>query len=210
LNTQISTIIDDLAKTEYSLIDGLFSEPDLESLNTLFAAERLKGAFRAAKIAGLDTQLLETKIRSDLIHWLTAADFASLDLKSYADFFVTFTLALNRELFLNIDHHDLHFSFYPLGAFYSAHLDQPRRKDNRKITFIHYLNRDWKAGDGGELRLYLDDAKERFIDIEPIWGRTLFFVSDRFYHEVRPSSVAARHSLTGWFSVAGNPLNPHN
>lgn len=197
----ITTIINDLAKTDYSLIDNLFSDQAVKFLQAFYQTEFDNGLFRSAMIAGDQQKMIEKNIRSDLIHWLSTADFVDLPLKPYAAFFAKFTMALNRELFLGIDHHDLHFSFYPLGSFYSTHLDQPRRSQNRKITFVHYLNRDWQPGDGGELRLYLDDEKSHCIDIAPVWGRSLFFVSDRFYHEVRPSLTDTRQALSGWFSV---------
>ncbi len=199
---QISIIINDLTHSNYSLLDTLFDNESIESLCALFETEFKKNLFHLAKIAGFEEKILDEKIRSDLIHWLTDADFLPLGLKSYADFFSDFTLALNRELFLGIHHHDLQFSFYPVGSFYSTHLDQSRRKTDRKITFIHYLNRHWQAGDGGELRLYLNDDKSLFVDIEPVWGRSLFFVSNCFYHEVRPQLAKSRQSLSGWFSVA--------
>jgi SM-20-related protein len=203
-HTQIATIINDLARAEYSLIDDLFSNRSIESLHDFFISELQKNLFRSAMVAGNQKKVVEEKIRSDLIHWLSDVDFEAIRLQSYAEFFSEFTTALNHELFLGINHHDLHFSLYPLGAFYGTHLDQSRRNADRKITFIHYLNRDWKPCDGGELRLYLDDEKSRHVDIEPVWGRCLFFVSDRFYHEVLPSTAESRQSLSGWFSASSS------
>jgi len=199
----IPTIINDLAQTQYSLIEHLFTPENVDALQTFYQSEFSSGLFRLAMIAGHEQQVLEKNIRSDLIHWLSAVDLTRLPLQPYAAFFAEFTLALNRELFLGINHHDMHFSFYPLEAFYSTHLDQARNRHARKITFIHYLNRDWKPGDGGELRLYLNKPQTDFIDIAPAWGRSLFFVSDHFYHEVRPSLTHTRQSLSGWFSAGG-------
>lgn len=140
----------------------------------------------------------EPNIRGDLTHWLSETDLVTAALSPYSDFISALTIALNRILFLGIRHHDFHFSFYPLGAFYVTHLDRPRGGSDRKITFIHYLNPRWKSGDGGELRLYLNEEKSRYLDVEPVWGRCLFFVSDRLYHEVLPVLGGVRRSLSGW------------
>lgn len=43
------------------------------------------------------------------------------------------------------------------GAKYIKHVDNP--DDNgRRLTLILYLNPAWTAGDGGELRLYLQEG----------------------------------------------------
>jgi hypothetical protein len=67
--------------------------------------------------------------------------------------------------------------------------------DARKLTAILYLNPDWKAGDGGELRLYLDDDRdggggdgERCVDLSPAGGRLVLFWSDEIPHEVLPNA----------------------
>ena len=67
---------------------------------------------------------------------------------------------------------------------------------------ILYLNQNWLAEHGGELRLYLnhdDNLKSTaFIDVLPVTGRLVIFLSDIFYHEVLPAT-RDRMSLTGWF-----------
>ena len=67
--------------------------------------------------------------------------------------------------------------------------------DARKLTAILYLNPDWKTGDGGELRLYLDDDRdggggdgERCVDLSPAGGRLVLFWSDEIPHEVLPNA----------------------
>ncbi len=68
--------------------------------------------------------------------------------------------------------------------------------DARKLTAILYLNPDWKRGDGGELRLYLDDDRdggggsdiERCVDLGPEGGRLVLFWSDEIPHEVLPNA----------------------
>lgn len=104
-------------------------------------------------------------------------------------------LRFNRELFLNLASSEFHFAVYPEGSFYRRHLDQFKERANRILTFIVYLNPNWKPGDGGELRIYRDDNQ---LDIEPIYGRMVLFKSAVLEHEVLPTQIK-RRSLTGWF-----------
>ena len=54
------------------------------------------------------------------------------------------------------------------------------------------------------LRLYLDDADSaHFIDIAPVAGTLVTFLSSRFWHEVLPAR-RVRMSLTGWYKTRTN------
>ena len=59
---------------------------------------------------------------------------------------------------------------------------------------IMYLNANWKEGDGGELVIYKENET---IKIPPSLGRMVFFDSEKYEHEVLPTSVT-RMSITGW------------
>jgi SM-20-related protein len=59
---------------------------------------------------------------------------------------------------------------------------------------ICYLNENWKAEEGGQLRIYEETNQ---IDVLPEAGRLVCFRSDKLEHEVLPAS-RARLSLTGW------------
>jgi SM-20-related protein len=89
-----------------------------------------------------------------------------------------------------------------LDCFASNDPNNSQRQSQRKISCIVYLNQDWKNEDGGQLRLYLNETdasnNEKSIDILPISGRSVIFLSDTFYHEVLPAR-RERISLTGWF-----------
>jgi len=115
-------------------------------------------------------------------------------------------LSLNRHLYLGLFGLESHLAIYPAGAFYKRHLDcfatPDANKPQRKISCIVYLNREWHDEDGGQLRLYLNQAdefnQEKSVDIYPHAGRAVIFLSDTFYHEVIPAT-RERISLTGWF-----------
>lgn len=103
----------------------------------------------------------------------------------------------NRELRLGLRRVESHFALYPAGAGYDLHLDQPPGHTPRKITFILYLNDDWRPEDGGELELHLSNTEPPRI-ISPLGGRLVLFRSELFPHRVLLSR-RPRKSLTGWF-----------
>ena len=83
---------------------------------------------------------------------------------------------------------------YPAGSFYKRHLDQFKADDHRKLSVICYLNNNWTAERGGQLRLHLSTD---ILDILPLAGRMVCFRSDQIEHEVLPA-IKDRLSLTGW------------
>lgn len=54
----------------------------------------------------------------------------------------------------------------------------------RKLTCIMYLNPNLGTDNSGDLRLYL---KENIVDVSPILGRMIIFMSECVEHEVRPT-----------------------
>ncbi len=109
--------------------------------------------------------------------------------------------AFNRTLFLGLTDFEGHYAAYPEGGFYERHKDGFRRDSARVVSFVLYLNRDWKPADGGRLRVYTkgQSGGESHVDVDPIGGTMVCFLSGESEHEVllnhRP-----RFSLTGWFN----------
>ncbi len=104
---------------------------------------------------------------------------------------------INASLFLGLEDFEGHFALYPPGAYYQKHVDRFRDDDARTVSAVLYLNRDWSVEQGGELRMYFPD--ERTLDLPPLAGRLVVFLSGEFpEHEVLPAS-RERLSLTGWF-----------
>ncbi|KAK5578301.1 hypothetical protein RB653_003257 [Dictyostelium firmibasis] len=100
---------------------------------------------------------------------------------------------------------------YLNGGRYIKHRDSFYSSESstvsRRITMIYYVNKDWKNGDGGELRLYTDNPnninqkesnQNEFIDIEPIADRLLIFLSPFLEHEVLPCNFEPRIAITTW------------
>lgn len=69
------------------------------------------------------------------------------------------------------------------------------------MTAVCYLNSEWKAGDGGELRLYPFPSAP--VDIPPEAGTVALFASRTMIHRVLPAS-AQRYCFTVWLS--GQPV----
>ena len=150
------------------------------------------------------------KLRGDSTFWLDEAE-ASPAQQTYFAKMEDLRSGLNQHLYLGLDILESHLSLYPIGASYLKHLDRFKANDNpllpkRQISCILYLNRDWLEQDGGYLRLHLNEVTTEDgvvtapyeIDIAPVSGRLVMFLSDTFYHEVLPTH-RSRMSLTGWF-----------
>jgi SM-20-related protein len=103
---------------------------------------------------------------------------------------------LNRSLFLGLYELEQHYAFYPAGAGYARHVDQPRGRRARRLSSIVYLNEDWRESDGGVLRCLTDCGE--FREIEPVGARLVLFLSEGREHEVLRTS-RQRLSIAGWF-----------
>ena len=101
------------------------------------------------------------------------------------------------------------------GGCYSMHTDAGRDvgladADGRplvgdgqtlRLTALFYISRGWKAGDGGELRLY--PYPHGRVSVAPLEGRLVLF-EPRLVHDVAPN-FRRRHCFTLWCSVRDAP-----
>ena len=157
------------------------------------------GAFRAAGIGSGAARVLDADMRGDRILWLDTGDVepavcaacVALD---------ALRATLNATLFLGLVSFEAHYAIYPPGAGYRRHRDRFLDDDARVLSCVLYLNADWNALQGGALRIYCDGGIKR--DILPLAGTLVCFRSERFDHEVLPST-RERLSLTGWFKRRG-------
>ena len=186
--------------------DGWISLPgflDPETVRTLSreSADLFgQGAFHDASIGGGAQQRIDGDVRADQILWLEPAGSTEAQRNCLAQF-EAMRMRLNRDLQLGLFEFECHFARYAPGAFYRRHVDQFSRDSRRRVSSILYLNPDWGADDGGELRLYLERRSESaFVDIRPAGGTLVLFLSERFPHEVLPAT-RERLSLTGWFKT---------
>ena len=131
--------------------------------------------------------------RSDIIYWLDR-EHNNMYENRFFDLMDAFVLFLNETCYTGITSYEFHYTLYEKGSFYKKHIDQFKSNDSRKYSMILYLNEDWKAADGGELRIHHEDSIE---NIAPTNGKSVFFKSSELEHEVLVSNEL-RMSITGW------------
>ncbi|HYN53675.1 MAG TPA: 2OG-Fe(II) oxygenase [Methylotenera sp.] len=157
--------------------------------------------------------IINNQLRGDVIYWLNESH-PTLAQQAYFSQMEILRASLNQHLYLGLFALESHLALYTAGTGYKKHIDRfkvsskyPTNQPVRQISCILYLNQDWLAENGGELRLYLNSADETMyvapidrlsLDISPLGGRLVVFLSDTFYHEVLPATQD-RKSLTGWF-----------
>lgn len=181
-----------------------FVSPELREQLAREAQEGwLAGEFRPAGVGrGVDLEV-RPEIRNDRVNWLDPAELTPAQ-QTYIDQLEQLRQALNSRMYLGLFDFEGHLAVYPPGSYYRRHRDQFRGIGLRTMTSILYLNDDWAARDGGQLRLYTDpDDPRAYQDILPHGGRLVTFLSAEFEHEVRPAT-RDRLSLTGWFRIRGD------
>jgi len=193
--TDLAGIIDDLAGRGWHVRPGFLEAPTLAMLRAVCRARHAAGAFHRAGVSAGAARVVN-ELRRDAIQWLEPGD---LEVAPYLDAMEGLRRAVNRELYLGLDHLEAHFAVYPPGGHYARHLDRFRDDDRRTLTAIVYLNEDWTEEDGGLLRFWTDAAGTgEALDILPAGGTLVTFLSDRFWHAVLPAR-RERMALTGWF-----------
>jgi SM-20-related protein len=143
----------------------------------------------------------DLRVRGDSTLWLDPPG-ASEPQQQVLARYEALRLALNRTLQLGLFDLECHYALYPPGTCYRRHRDrltgEPRftGQGERVLSCVLYLNQGWRNHDGGELRLYLPRGAP--LDIQPVGGTLVVFLSERFEHEVL-AAQRERLSLTGWF-----------
>lgn len=158
----------------------------------------LDGDFRPAGVGrGAELQV-KPLVRTDWIRWLDPLQCEPAH-RCYLAQLEQLREVINRTLYLGLFEFEAHLAVYPPGTYYRRHLDRFHDNSARSVSCILYLNEDWGAADGGQLRIYTDAQDDRhFEEILPLGGQLVTFLSARFLHEVLPSR-RHRTSITGWF-----------
>lgn len=194
------TVAEALAGPGYCVFDDWLPT---ELWQALLAEVRADAASMAyARIGrGADSRQLET-IRGDRTCWIDAGH-GSAAVKYYLARIDQLRQQLNRRLFLGLDDYECHFAHYPPGAHYERHRDRFRNDDARTLSSVYYLNENWSAADGGELRLHLTDPEcERVVDVMPAANRFVLFRSADIEHAVLRTR-RDRYSIAGWMRRSG-------
>jgi SM-20-related protein len=187
----IDLIIDNLVEQGFAIVPQFLDKTEVNILASVMQERR--DLFHQAGVGRKAGHAIVEQIRGDDICWIEPSDPIAAGALKLLD---ELKQSLNAQLYLGLDELECHFAAYPIGSFYSRHLDQHRGEDSRVVTIVLYLNPQWDEQDGGHLRLYLDHGEP--LDILPQGGTLVVFLSNRFEHEVLVGQ-RERLSLTGWF-----------
>jgi len=177
----------------YQVIDNFISVPHakniMQHIDFLFEENQMK----KAGIGKADSFDVNNDLRGDFIAWLdphSPQDDAQIFLNQLSELITE----LNRNFYLGIRDFETHYTRYPEGTRYVAHSDKHAKGSPRVVSFVFYLNENWQPSDGGALRIYQED--KTFQEIEPRFGRLVFFLSDKIHEVLITNRV--RRSITGW------------
>ncbi len=174
--------------------DEFLSRSRVRELVECLEMRRSRGEFGAARVGAEAGRQRREEIRGDWTCWL--AEPLSPAERAVLNDLEGLRLRLNREGFLGLFDLEAHYACYPPGAGYARHVDQPRGREQRRVSVIVYLNEHWEPEAGGQLRIFGTDGGHR--DVEPLAGRLVCFLTAGREHAVLP----ARHdrlSISGWF-----------
>lgn len=118
-------------------------------------------------------------------------------MQTYMQLLNELQVVLNRDLQLGLKDYELHYTLYPEQRCYQRHVDQFAQKKTRRVSFILYLNDNWKEAEVGLLKLYNKTGKQELASVLPAANSLLCFMSD-LPHEVT-TTQRQRLSITGWF-----------
>lgn len=188
-----------LSEKGWAVCDNFISKNQVENLRELIQRDFAAGYFKKAGFGRGAGFRIDPQLRADYLRWLD--DYKDEPVIAEVSTLIDeFRVAINRNLFLGLTGIEAHLTRYPPGAGYAKHVDRFSDKDSRTLSLVLYLNEDdWSERDGGVLRIF-DRAcpTEPELDVLPIGGRLVTFLSDKIWHEVRPNT-RDRFSLTGWY-----------
>jgi SM-20-related protein len=174
--------------------DKFLAPSQVQALLECAELRRGRGDFHAAQIGGNRNAQRRGEIRGDFTCWVAPPLWPAE--QWLMDELERLRLDLNREAMLGLFEMELHYAWYPPGAGYARHVDQPEGRTHRKVSLVLYLNEAWEPGAGGELRIF--DAAGGPRDIQPLAGRMVCFLTAGREHSVLPTQ-RDRLSVSGWF-----------
>lgn len=177
-----------------SIRDRFLASFQVRSLVKCARLRRLRGEFAAARIGGGAGLRQREEIRGDSICWITPPLLPAE--RTLLRQLEEFRMGLNAQALLGLFELELHYAWYPPGAGYARHVDQPQGRAQRQVSLAIYLNASWVPAAGGELRIFGDGGRHR--DIEPVAGRLVSFLTPGREHAVLPTHCD-RLSISGWF-----------
>ncbi len=201
--TKNNFIADELKAKGMSIVPDFISLTLRKELLADLIKTKNNLAFHKAGIGNKENLQIRSEIRQDEIFWLDENSANAVQKKLWKKIHAL-RKVFNQKLFLGLNIFEGHYAVYPPGGFYKKHFDSFRNDAGRKVTFILYLNENWKEEDGGQLRIHLSDSQfpesqdKKPLDIIPLGGKLVCFLSADFEHEVL-KTTKPRYSFGGWF-----------
>jgi SM-20-related protein len=192
--TAEASVSADLSACGISIQDRFASEAEIAALQECARARGTRGDFTPARVGAQGKEQRRESIRGDFICWLSEPLLPPERLLMQR--MEELRLQLNRDAFLGLFELELHYARYPAGAAYGRHVDQPSGSTQRKLSLVLYLNSGWQSTDGGVLRIH--HADDGYVDVEPIAGRLICFLTPGREHEVLKAR-RERLSISGWY-----------
>jgi SM-20-related protein len=189
-----SSVSADLSAGGISIQDEFASAAEVSALRDCVRTRRSRGEFAPARVGRQGAERRQDNIRGDFTCWLSEPLLPPEPLLLQR--LEELRLQLNRDALLGLFELELHYARYPAGAAYSRHVDQPMGSTQRRLSLVLYLNGEWQSADGGVLRIH--DRDDGFVDVEPIAGRLVCFLTAGREHEVLQAR-RERLSISGWF-----------
>ncbi|MBW4933379.1 2OG-Fe(II) oxygenase [Marinobacter sp. F4206] len=201
----LDDVADGLSEYGWITLDvgGRLGRPLLAALASEVSVLERCDAMKSAGIGRGNDLVRDRSVRRDKIAWLQGITAPQAAL---FEFFEEMRLGLNQRLFLGLKRFESHFATYQPGDFYRKHLDSFQGRASRVVSLVLYLNEDWQAGQGGELRVFNRESESEVCGlVTPEAGRMVLFLSEEIPHEVLPAH-RTRYSLACWFRQDEVPL----
>jgi len=203
---QFAAIADGVEKQGYVVLPAAVPENLCGSLLN-YLAELEQGEFHPAGVGRGVEAARNPLVRLDHIHWIGEEHPASEQWLAWAK---RLRLYLNERLYLGLFSFESHFSLYREGDYYRRHVDAFKGESNRVLSLVVYLNKNWKPGLGGELRIFCPANNTEIVRVAPEYGSLVLFLSEEFPHEVLPTQCD-RYAVAGWFRLntsVNNTIDP--
>ena len=169
-----------LEKDAFFVWDDFLSQEETKSVMLDYRKLQNDGQFKRAGIGQGPERQVNDQIRKDEISWLDP-DNLSVSQALFWNRLDELKEKINAHFFLGL---------WALEGHYSH--------DTRTISMVLYLNPEWDFESGGELRLHTPNPRHPEVDLLPLGGRLVCFMSAELPHEVL-SSQKERFSFAGWW-----------
>jgi SM-20-related protein len=195
----------------YVIVDNFIPEDLQQALRDDVQSLRKESQFAIAKIGQDATNTLNTNIRVAETCFLGPSKLQNQPNSAREQMYKVLDQLRsdlpNQPLDKNLS--ELLYAYYPQGGFYRRHRDAiPGSASTlRKYSLLLYLNQDWRAENGGQLRMHFDSGGDElppgespnYRDVDPTGGTLVLFESDKVPHEVLDTNTE-RVAVVGWYN----------